>query len=238
MAKRKKKKNTLRVILRMLCLLICIVFLTLMAPMVISLLASINDEAISAPVIEMPVEHKDESWALLLVNYDHPLPSDYSFEILTLSNNEEVDERIYPALQSMFDDARNEGINLFVRSGYRDREEQEIVFQNKLNECLNEGMDEEEASQETLRWVAEPGKSEHETGLAVDINSEVSAEDTYNWLVQNSYKYGFVQRYADEKSDITRVYNEPWHYRYVGKEAAKEMTENNLCLEEYLENKS
>lgn len=206
--------------------------------MVISLLASINDEATSAPVIEMPIENKDEDWALLLVNYDHPLPSDYSFEILTLSNNEEVDERIYPALQSMFDDARNEGINLFVRSGYRDREEQEIVFQNKLNECLNEGMDEEEASQETLRWVAEPGKSEHETGLAVDINSEVSAEDTYNWLVQNSYKYGFVQRYADEKSDITRVYNEPWHYRYVGKEAAKEMTENNLCLEEYLENKN
>lgn len=238
MAKRKKKKNTLRVILRMLGLLICIVLLTLMAPMVISLLASVNENGVSAPVIEVPVENKDESWALLLVNYDHPLPSDYSFEILTLSNNEEVDERIYPALQSMFDDARNEGINLFVRSGYRDREEQENVFQNKFNECLNEGMNEEEAYQETLMWVAEPGKSEHETGLAVDINSEVSAEDTYNWLVRNSYKYGFVQRYADEKSDITRVYNEPWHYRYVGIEAAKEMTENNLCLEEYLDNKS
>ncbi|MBR4163473.1 MAG: M15 family metallopeptidase [Solobacterium sp.] len=236
MAKRKKKKNTFRAILRMLCLLICIVLLTLMAPMVISLLASINDESVSIPEIEVPVENED--WALLLVNYDHPLPSDYSFEILTLSNNEEVDERIYPALQSMFDDARNEGINLFVRSGYRDREEQEIVFQNKLNECLNEGMSEEEAYQETLRWVAEPGKSEHETGLAVDINSEVSAEDTYNWLIRNSYKYGFVQRYADEKSDITKVYNEPWHYRYVGKNAAYEMVEKNFCLEEYLENKS
>jgi len=236
MAKRKKKKNTLKGILRMLCLFICIVLLTLTAPMVISLLASINDESVSIPEIEVPVENED--WALLLVNYDHPLPSNYSFEILTLSNNEEVDERIYPSLQSMFDDARNEGINLFVRSGYRDREEQEIIFQNTFNGYLNEGMSEEEAYQETLRWVAEPGKSEHETGLAVDINSEVSAEDTYNWLVQNSYKYGFVQRYADEKSDITRVYNEPWHYRYVGKEAAREMAENNLCLEEYLENKS
>ncbi len=238
MAKRKKKKNIFGTVLHILCLLLCIGMLTALAPLVITLLANIN-ETYDIPAISQTLEENtEEDWALLLVNDDHPLSSDYSFEILTLSNNEEIDERIYPALQNMFDDARNDGINLFVRSGYRDKEEQEIIFQNKFNECMNEGMNEEEAYQETLRWVAEPGKSEHETGLAVDINSEVSAEDTYNWLISNSYKYGFIQRYAEEKSAVTKVYNEPWHYRYVGIKAAKEMVRDDLCLEEYLENKS
>lgn len=88
-------------------------------------------------------------------------------------------------------------------------------------------------------WVALPGTSEHQLGLAVDINadtSKCSRDDVYNWLLENSYKYGFIQRYPSGKTSITGVANEPWHYRYVGKEAAEEIHQSGLCLEEYVEN--
>ena len=83
-----------------------------------------------------------------------------------------------------------------------------------------------------------PGTSEHELGLCVDIasgDSSVTNEDVWNWLSKNSYKYGFIQRYTAEKQDITGIIPEEWHFRYVGKKAAEEMHENDLCLEEYLQ---
>ena len=96
---------------------------------------------------------------------------------------------------------------------------------------------------EAEKWVAVPGTSEHQTGLALDIislyyqvldkNQENTAEQ--KWLMENSYKYGFILRYPSDKSEITGINYEPWHYRYVGKEAAKEIYEMGLCLEEYLE---
>ena len=95
------------------------------------------------------------------------------------------------------------------------------------------------AEETAMEWVALPGTSEHQLGLAVDINadtSKCSRDDVYNWLLENSYKYGFIQRYPSGKTSITRVANEPWHYRYVGKEAAEEIHQSGLCLEEYVEN--
>ena len=77
-----------------------------------------------------------------------------------------------------------------------------------------------------------PGTSEHELGLAVDING--ASYDLYIWLQQNSWRYGFIQRYPEDKTAITGISHEPWHYRYVGKEAAGEIYESGLCLEEYL----
>ena len=85
--------------------------------------------------------------------------------------------------------------------------------------------------------MAEPGTSEHELGLAIDINADLdrsTSDEVYGWLAQNAWKYGFVLRYPADKTDITGIDYEPWHYRYVGQEAAKEMHKKGLCLEEYL----
>lgn len=87
--------------------------------------------------------------------------------------------------------------------------------------------------------VAPVGSSEHELGIAVDIIADKSRSDNetvYNWLAENAYKYGFIQRYPSNKTDITGIDYEPWHYRYVGKKAAAEIYEQGICLEEYLEN--
>lgn len=88
------------------------------------------------------------------------------------------------------------------------------------------------------KYVAIPDTSEHKLGLSVDINADTdkcSSEKVYQWLDENAYKYGFVKRYPEDKTDITGISNEPWHYRYVGTTVAKIMKEENLCLEEYLE---
>ena len=87
------------------------------------------------------------------------------------------------------------------------------------------------------KYVAIPDTSEHQLGLSVDINADTdkcSSEKVYQWLDENAYKYGFVKRYPEDKTDITGISNEPWHYRYVGTTVAKIMKEENLCLEEYL----
>jgi D-alanyl-D-alanine carboxypeptidase len=177
-----------------------------------------------------------DGWELMLVNQDHPLASSYVPSLLTLDNGEQVDERIYPALQHMFDDARSQGIELYVRSGYRSFEDQKALYDSTVQSYLDQGMSEEEAEAETEQYTAAPGTSEHQTGLAVDINTvnDNITSDTALWLEANAPSYGFVKRYADDKADITGINNEPWHYRYVGTEAAQYMTEHNLCLEEYV----
>jgi len=87
------------------------------------------------------------------------------------------------------------------------------------------------------QWVAIPGTCEHELGLAVDINADKeqsSNEEVYNWLAENAWRYGFILRYPKGKEDITGIDYEPWHYRYVGKEVAKEIYEEGITLEEYV----
>ena len=185
--------------------------------------------------ISLPVHEKKETpWNLLLVNSRNPLPDDYTMTLVTLANKEMVDERILPDLQAMFDDARSQGIDLFVRSGYRSNEDQAVLFENTVREYMDQGLRRKEAEKEAEKYVMRAGCSEHATGLAVDINTNASGE-LYTWLSNYAYVYGFVQRYPSDKSDITHVENEPWHYRYVGKEAAKIMVQEGLCLEEYLE---
>ncbi len=177
-----------------------------------------------------------QGWNLLLVNRDHPLPEGYEPTLLKLSNGQYVDERIYPELQAMFDEARSQGIRLYVRSGYRSNEKQQELFAKRKQTYLDKGMSEEEAEAETKKWVSVPGTSEHETGLAVDINTEKKrlTQQTADWLHMHAAEYGFVQRYEESKSALTGVNNEPWHYRYVGAEAARQMAEGDLCLEEYV----
>ena len=180
----------------------------------------------------------DESlgWNLMLVNSRYRIPDDYSVELIRLSNGEQVDSRIYPDLQEMFDDARGAGYSLFVRAGYRSEEDQENLMEDKIEAYRQEGYSQREAEREAEKWVAKPGTSEHELGLSVDINAEGQTDGNrlYQWLAEHSWKYGFILRYPAEKEEITGIDYEPWHFRYVGKQAAKEMYEQDLCLEEYV----
>jgi len=182
----------------------------------------------------------DESrgWNLILINRDNYIPKNYEVELTTLSNGQQVDSRIYPDLQAMFDDARAAGLQLFVRAGYRTWEEQQELLDAKIEAYRDEGHSNSEAKRLAKEWVAVPGTSEHQIGIAVDINADTSvcsSDAVYTWLAENAYKYGFIYRYPSDKKDITGVINEPWHYRYVGKEAAEEMYLSGLCLEEYIQ---
>ncbi len=159
-------------------------------------------------------------------------------ELTELSNGEKIDIRIYPELQAMFDAARADGLDLFVREGYRTTEEQQEIMDEKIEEYLGGGYSKLEAKRLAREYVAVPGTSEHQLGISVDINADISqcsSDAVYAWLDENAYLYGFIKRYPPDKVHITGIGHEPWHYRYVGKEAAKELKENSLCLEEYVQ---
>ena len=181
------------------------------------------------------VEH---GWNLILINKDNYIPEDYEVTLLKLSNGERVDERIYPDLQQMFDDARANDLALYVAHGYRTASEQAILLEQKQKAHENEGNSPEEAKALAEKWVAVPGTSEHQLGIAVDINADEeksSPDEVYNWLAANAHKYGFINRYPSDKTEITGIIYEPWHYRYVGRDAAEEIYKSGLCLEEYIE---
>lgn len=186
-----------------------------------------------------PIHQADTSlgWNLILVNQDHSVPQDYDVQLTTLSNGQKIDSRIYPSLQAMFNDARAAGLGLFVREGYRTKNEQENIMKSRIETYRQKGYSSREAIKLAREYVAQPGTSEHELGLAVDINASNSQmqDKVYSWLQNHSWCYGFILRYPLDKTDITGVSNEPWHFRYVGKDAAKTMKENNWCLEEYVE---
>lgn len=185
---------------------------------------------------------QEYEWNLLLVNPWNPIPENYEPELTYLRNGQAVDSRCYPELQQMMDDCRAAGFDPLICASYRTMEKQEALFEDKEARLIREGCPENEVEAEAAKVVAYPGTSEHQLGLALDIvdvsyqqlDTEQENTPVQQWLMKNSWKYGFVLRYPADKSDITGIIYEPWHYRYVGKEAAAEIYENKLCLEEYL----
>lgn len=197
-------------------------------------------EEVPAEMPEAAVE--EDAWQLRLVSAAHPLPEDFEVPELTkLKGGHAIDSRVYPALQQMMDDCRAAGLNPVICSSYRTHDKQEELFRKKVNTLRKQGYSQEEAETEAARWVARPGTSEHETGLAVDIvdksyqllDEKQEQTPVQQWLMAHCAEYGFILRYSVEKSDLTGIGYEPWHYRYVGTEAAKAITEQGLCLEEY-----
>ncbi len=179
------------------------------------------------------------SWELMLVNKDNPLSADYAPpEVVTLSDSQcPVDSRIADALTRFAEDAKAQGLSVYLSSGYRSYSEQSANLQRKLDE----GYPYETA----ITIVAEPGTSEHQTGLCCDITDVYYAlkdpdvlelTDTYKWMSQHCQEYGFIVRYPEGKSELTGgIIYEPWHFRYVGVEAATYIMEHGLCLEEFVE---
>ncbi len=172
-----------------------------------------------------------------LVNWENGVPGNYPVELTELSNGQSVDSRIYPSLQQMFNDMQEQGIYPTVASGYRTAKRQRELMSEKEDSFLLQGYSRSDAKKEARKWVAEAGYSEHQTGLAVDINADgvnSTGEQVYAWLADNAWEYGFILRYPADKTAQTHINYEPWHYRYIGKDAAAEIYEQGVCLEEYI----
>lgn len=177
-------------------------------------------------------------WRLLLVNSTHPLADDYSVDLTELRNGQSVDTRILSDLQEMFDAARSEDIYPIVSDAYRTREDQQTLMDDVIQNYEDEGYSSEEASSKAEQVIAKSGTSEHETGLAIDIagddDYDQDTDSVLEWMNSNAYKYGFILRYPSGKESVTGAEAENDHYRYVGKEAAKVIHDQGICLEEYL----
>ncbi|SKC65522.1 M15 family metallopeptidase [Maledivibacter halophilus] len=188
----------------------------------------------------------ENSHKLILVNKNHSLSSDYTPEDLIVPNvqfpfkeyhsKKQMRKESATALENLFKGANEEGIKLYAISGYRSYQRQEAIYNNKVRKA---------GIEEANRLVAYPGESEHQTGLAMDISSPGSrnllvesfgSTKEGKWIKENCHKYGFIIRYPKGKEHITGYSYEPWHIRYVGKEAAEDIFEKDITLEEYILN--
>lgn len=187
-----------------------------------------------------------EDWKLVLINKQNSIPKDFEIRlgtIKTMKGDRQCDERIIDELLTMITDAKEDGVVLAICSPYRDLQYQERLFNRKIKNYIGRGMSYLEAYQLAGQAVTVPGASEHQIGLALDIvtNSYTSLDAGFantaagKWLKENSYKYGFILRYPLGKEYITGIEFEPWHYRYVGVEAATVIMQNEITLEEFWE---
>ena len=186
---------------------------------------------------------------ILLVNPWNYVPEDYNPNLVTMkkyaSNNTlKVDASCYDALIQMLTDCEKQSQRAYVCSAHRTYAYQESLFENRVQRFINQGYQRPEALILAAQVVAVPGTSEHHLGLAVDIVDakwpylEEEQEDmpAQKWLMAHCWEYGFILRYPKGTTEATGIIYEPWHYRYVGKELAKEIYDSGLTLEEYLNN--
>ena len=187
---------------------------------------------------------------ILVANPWNYLPEGYEVELVDLSvhystEGQQIAASIYDALIEMMDDCNElSGARCCVVSGYRTHEYQTDSYESLVWDLIyNEGKSEEDARAEAATRIAIPGTSEHQLGLAADIidtelwslEQEQENLPAQKWLMEHCWEYGFILRYPNGKTDSTGIIYEPWHYRYVGLELAKELHESGLTLEEYLE---
>ncbi len=180
-----------------------------------------------------------DKWMLTLINKNHPLDKSYSPTTAPVIEGSSVtaDVRVSEAYRAMYNAAAEDGIILTPYSGYCGYQRQKTIYEDKIQAFLTQGLSEEEAKANTEKRVEPAGCSENGAGLSVDVLSAstgFSETDAYKWLVENAHNYGFILRYPNDKTEITGMIYQPWHWRYVGVDAAVEMKSNNLCLEEYL----
>ncbi len=186
---------------------------------------------------------------VLVLNPWNSLPEGYAADLVELSSTyatsgNKVDRSCYDALKKMMKACKSEsGHSVCVVSGYRSVEKQEKLFNKQVNKHLNQGYSQEEAERLAAQVVAVPGTSEHHSGLAVDIIDsccsweleEIQASlPGQQWLMEHCWEYGFILRYPEGTTDVTGIIYEPWHYRYVGEELAKELHDLGVTLEEYM----
>lgn len=181
---------------------------------------------------------------LVLVNKQQALPESYTPLLTSISQGRlQASSQLYDNLKKMLADAADAGHQYWLASAYRSRERQQQLIDNDIQAYMKKGMTYLEAQEETYKETQPAGHSEHETGLALDILCSENPDMTISqeqepgniWLQKNCWKYGFLLRYPREKESITEISYEPWHFRYVGKKAAKFLYKHNLSLEEFHE---
>ena len=205
------------------------------------------------------IEPSDRDEFLFLVNYENFLSKDYKptdlVDVVNTRNGwptQKLRKTAAKALEALFAEMKEEGM-LYVNndsgyrhsvtSAYRSYAQQKENFENKVQRVKNEnpGISQEEAEIKAATAVARPGTSEHQTGLCLDMHNMSSAVQSFKnqkaaqWLAENSYKFGYILRYPEDKVDITKIMYEPWHFRFVGRYHATRMYELDMCLEEYME---
>lgn len=194
---------------------------------------------------ENGVSSIDNGWAYFLINEEFPLEKNYTVSLAQVQGTFTMDERCAEYAKAMIKDAEEDGIDLCVVSAYRSIEKQTENLDSYIERLMNEGLSREEAEKSALREIAEPGKSEHNAGLALDIltydwwgtHDDVTADfentEEFRWLSENAHKYGFILRYPKEWESTTGYAYEPWHYRFVGVYYAEKIKESELPFEYY-----
>lgn len=187
-------------------------------------------------------EELPDDWNLILVNRTHPLPDDFEVELKSIEGGHKIDARAYDDYTAMVQAARKEGVYVYVTSSYRSMDKQISLHEAKIEEGVMMGYSYVAAKERAAEVVAVPGTSEHQAGLALDfVSSEYRRLDEkqentkgFQWLKEHCYDYGFILRYPNGKTESTGIIYEPWHFRYVGLKAAKEIKASGQTLEEYL----
>lgn len=173
---------------------------------------------------------------LIVVNKDNLIPANFNSNIIDYKSIR-VNATVKDSLDNMINAAAKEGLKIYPSSGYRTVARQTTLFNNQVSKCKKQGYKSEKAESMAATVVAKPGTSEHHTGFAIDFNGvrdDFYKTKEYSWLMKNAADYGFILRYPKNKTDITNVIYEPWHFRYVGKEHAQKIAQSGLCLEEYI----
>lgn len=201
-------------------------------------LYTIPDEPYYGKTLKPAVMDKDK-WYLTFVNKNYVLPEDYVPQLSRelFGTYCQLDARCAPYYIEMYNAALKDGCKLTPFSGYRSIRTQKRNFENEMQMYLNRGCTFDEAYDKAATNILPPYTSEHNLGLAMDIvsiNHNFDKSKEFAWLMEHGAEYGFILRYPADKTDITMVQYEPWHWRYVGKEAATEIMSKGITLEEYL----
>ena len=184
---------------------------------------------------------------MVLVNHTSKMPDDYTFDTKECGSATAVNKTLQTvacdAFLSMQKAAAADGVTVWMQSGYRSVKYQEGLYNKKTQYYLDKGLSRAEALQKAASIVNPPGYSEHNCGLAADLNSpehtglDEGFEKTaaFRWLCEHAGDYGFILRYPKDAEDKTEIIYEPWHWRYVGVENAAKINASGLCFEEYIE---
>ncbi len=202
-----------------------------------------TEDVIPTPVIGADYNPREvllsDNWMLTLINKNYPLDKNYYPSVSPVIEGSSVtaEIRVAEAYRQMYVAALTEDVILTPYSAYCSYQRQNTIYENKVQAFIMQGLTEEEAKQSAEKRVEPAGCCENGAGLSVDVISAsvgFASTNEYKWLVANAHNYGFVLRYPEDKTEITGMIYQPWHWRYVGVEAATKMKNENLCLEEFL----
>lgn len=200
-------------------------------------IGSAESTTVKAKTVMEQLDSKE--WYLTYVNKDNKIPDDYIPETSTIieGNSQELDSRVVPYYVKMYNAAKEDGCSITPYSGYRSYSHQSKNYNNKVSYYESKGYDKDKAKAAAATIILPPGTSEHNLGFSMDIvsaDANFANTEEFKWLNEHAADYGFVLRYPKDKTDITGITYEPWHWRYVGEKAAKEMKKTGECFEEYL----